>query len=388
MAIDRTVRLLTSLNRASTSRVLNLAMIAAANASNEEHRASPLFVSPAINSCILLKHRVRTDDAYVLGDNRSVATKIIIPFDLADLKAGGRSFFVGQKGFRDILQEVGQYRETGMDHDLEVLRLIDRVPSLDPFLLRERLRAHQIQCADSYFEINPADQQRMHAYVSAEVHKLIQLATGSGAEQNDYTARLVSALLSTEVDEKLEPLRETLAMEPDDFREGVFSWRGFLYYKWSLDELWPRIVKVLREVKQVEPIGAVGGEARSFLAQSRVAVIQRVRDCGLAVRKILKVYDSAFEALVSNNTPTTFRDFLLSAPHLFVDLGEKMGAISHIVSFWRYRFPEKSRLAMDCEELASIFQDFTASFSSVVAGDVRPDLGQRQSVGTPALVSP
>ena len=368
MAIDRTVRLLTSLNRASTSRVLNLAMIAAANAGNPEHRAQPLFISPAINSSILLKHRVRADDSYVLGDGRAVATKIIIPFDPKDLKAGGRSFFVGQKGFRDILREIGQYQgETGMGRDIEVLRLINHVPSLDPFLLREQLRGRAIQCADCYFEINPADQQRMHTYVSSEVHKLIRLAMGGGAEENGATAKLVSALLSNEVDDKLEPLRLTLAMKPDDFREGVFSWRGFLYYKWCMDELWPQIVTVLKEVKQVEPIGAVGSEARAFLAQSQTMVIQRVRAGGLGVRKILDVYDGAFDALVSKETPTTFRDFLLSAPYLFVDLGEKMGAISHIVSFWRYRFPERSRLVMDCEELASIFQDFNASFSSVVA---------------------
>src|SRR5690242_5656613 len=146
LAIDRTVRLLTSLNRASTSRVLNLAMIAAANANNPEHGAHPLFVSPAINRSILLKHRVRADDSYVLGDGRAVATKIIIPFDPADLKAGGRSFFVGQKGFRDMLREIGQYsREAGMERDVEVLRLINRVPSLDPFLLREQLRGRSIK---------------------------------------------------------------------------------------------------------------------------------------------------------------------------------------------------------------------------------------------------
>ena len=43
--------------------------------------------------------------------------------------------------------------------------------------------------------------------------------------------------------------------------------------------------------------------------------------------------------LVEKQTPKTFRDFLLSAPHMFLELGEKLGAISHIVSFWRYRFP-------------------------------------------------
>ena len=64
-----------------------------------------------------------------------------------------------------------------------------------------------------------------------------------------------------------------------------------------------------------------------------------VRDNGNHVNKSLAVYDSSFADLVAHQTPKTFRDFLLSAPYMFLELGEKMGAISHIVSFWRYRFP-------------------------------------------------
>ena len=45
-------------------------------------------------------------------------------------------------------------------------------------------------------------------------------------------------------------------------------------------------------------------------------------------------------------------------PHLFLEMGEKLGAISHIVSFWRYRFPPGMPTNVDPEELAVIFQDF------------------------------
>jgi hypothetical protein len=55
----------------------------------------------------------------------------------------------------------------------------------------------------------------------------------------------------------------------------------------------------------------------------------------------------------------------MSAPYLFVELGEKMGAITHISSFWRYRFPENTTPKIDAEELVAIFQDFSASFSGM-----------------------
>ena len=52
---------------------------------------------------------------------------------------------------------------------------------------------------------------------------------------------------------------------------------------------------------------------------------------------------------------------------MFLELGEKMGAISHIVSFWRYRFPPGRPAMIDAEELATIFQDFTSGFGEQTA---------------------
>ena len=66
---------------------------------------------------------------------------------------------------------------------------------------------------------------------------------------------------------------------------------------------------------------------------------------------------------MKHQAPKTFRDFLMSAPYMFLELGEKLGAISHIVSFWRYRFPQNGPTTIDPEELAAIFQDFSGGFS-------------------------
>ncbi|HXC56792.1 MAG TPA: hypothetical protein VNU97_15950 [Rhizomicrobium sp.] len=368
MASDRSTRSLAALTGASTSRVLNLAAIAMANADNPEHASAPFFSTPAMNSAILLKHRVRSDETYSFADTRQVATKIIVPFDNKDLRAGGRSFFVDQRGYHDALRNIGNYGNREMERDLNVLRVVGALPSLDPFLLREQLRGHAIECADCYFAISPADQQRMHDYVSAEIRKLIQLATGGDAEGQSSAARLAAALLSTLVDEKLEPLRRTLMMNPADFREGVFSWRGFLYYKWTMEKFWPEVVDALRAIRAMRPTGKVTGEQRSFLDATQRAIIEKVQSSGQAVRRILGVYDAAYDDLVRNQLPATFRDFLRNAPHLFVDLGEKVGVMSHIASFWSYRFPKGANATVDADELTGIFQDFSSGFSASVPG--------------------
>jgi hypothetical protein len=375
---DRTVRFLHALGGASTSRVLNLGQIARNNRDDADHAAQPMFRSAAINTAFFLKHRMRSDETYLLNSVRSVATKIIVPFNLDDLRAGGRSIFIEQRGFIDSLRSTGPYKDENLERDLVVLRLLSTLPSLDPFLLREQLRSHEIEVAPCYFEISAGDQKRMHDYVSSELSKLIQLASG-GSNNDGATSRMVSALLSNKVDEKLEPLRMTLGLSGGDFHEGVFSWRGFLYYKWSMDKFWPDVMRILREIKEIQPHGPVNVNQRAFFTSARRNIIEMVRDYGKDVDKVLAVYNDSFHDLVSHQRPKTFRDFLLSAPYMFLELGEKMGAISHIVSFWRYRFPPGGPKHIDAEELSVIFQDFIGGFGEQ-AKDAAPTFQRPQVI--------
>jgi hypothetical protein len=357
LATDRSVRFLAALRGASTSRVLNLHRIAADQGEDPQHKEKPFFASPIINRSFLLKHRTRSDESYLFAGTRPTATKIIVPFDNDDLRSGGQSLFVDQRGYIETLRAAGHYNNEALQRDQWVLKLMDTVPSLDPFLLREHLRNNQIEVAPCYFAISDGDQERMYRFVKEEMKRLVVLA-GDDAASN----RMVSALLSNQIDEKLEPLRATLALSPKDFREGVFGWRGFLYYKWSMAKFWPDVVGVLREISKVQPTGSVQPAQQADIAAQRRNIIEMVRDNGNHVNKVLSIYDGSFQDLVQKQTPKTFRDFLMGAPHMFVELGEKLGAISHIVSFWRYRFPPGTPAVVDADDLSVIFQDFSSGF--------------------------
>ena len=83
-----------------------------------------------------------------------------------------------------------------------------------------------------------------------------------------------------------------------------------------------------------------------------------------SVRLTLGIYDSAYQQLTQQSDPAAFRDFLLRAPTLFNELGERLGAIEHIVSFWRFRFPAGRRPMVTPAELASVFTDFESSLGA------------------------
>ncbi len=362
---DRLTRSLRALERtASTSRVLNLLAIAADSHKRPEYSQHPLFRNRVLNNSLIVKHRLRTDDLFLFDEARPTATKIIIPFERSDLSLGGQSFFVGQRGWIDLLREACN-DPTDMTRDLATLRMIDMLPSLDPFLLREHLRRHGMIVAPCYFALSPGDLEQMQGFVTVEISRLIDLAyRDSGRVNGAAAARLVEALLSTDVDERLEPLRETLVLEGESFREGVFSWKGFLYYKWMLTRLWPQLTATAGEIGQMIITGAREAETARYVDDARKRLQHGVVVERASILRTIKVYDDAFEDLIDNGKPQAFREFLLRAPEMFLSLGEKVGVISHIASFWRYRFPEGQPAIVDVEEAVDILQDFDSGLSA------------------------
>jgi hypothetical protein len=359
-AQDRSYRSLSGLERtASTSRVLNLAAVASQNVGDPEYEGEPFFKASSLNGAVIIKHRLRTDEQQIFDQAKRIATKVIIPFERTDLGLGGRSLFVGQRGWQDMLHQMRGAWDDDV-RDISLLEALDELPSLDPFLLREHLKRREFKIANCYFAISPADLERMQRFVSGEVSKLVDLAYGGGkgGTPNANISKLVSLLLSGQDDSRLEPLRLTLGLEGENFREGVFSWKGFLYYKWVLNNLWPELRQVLAELSEMKVVGPRDYEMLNQVKDVGARVNQAILGQVRMVRATLQVYDDAFGELTQAGNPIAFRNFLLKSPEMFITLGERTGMVSHIASFWRYRFPKGRALRIELDELFEILQDF------------------------------
>ena len=51
-------------------------------------------------------HRVRATEADLMPRGKNVCTKVIVPFDKNDLRAGGRSLLIGQNNYLDALRDA------------------------------------------------------------------------------------------------------------------------------------------------------------------------------------------------------------------------------------------------------------------------------------------
>ncbi len=353
---DRAIRNLEHLRRsASTARVLNLLKVADEHSHTPEWAAEPMFKTPGLNSALIIKHRLRRNETDSFPGRRQIATKVVLPIDAADLKTGGRFVFVNQIGFERVMLEA--FGLSADHEDIRTLRLMDQLPSLDPFLLREQLRRGGVYAAPCYFAISEADLEKMSAFVEREIEPLVTLSLGGAAASVNSTARMANKILSNDPGDRLDALRTTLRLEPEQYQEGIFCWKGFLYYKWCLNSTMDEIMSVAEEVATVKPFGPMDASARDYITRGRGVLRSNILKTCEKVSRTLRYYDDAYAGLTQHGNPIAFRDFLLEAPTLFTRLGDQLGAIQHIVSFWRFRFNNKAS-PVTADELIDIFMDF------------------------------
>ncbi|HTN39780.1 MAG TPA: hypothetical protein VLZ84_01425, partial [Asticcacaulis sp.] len=192
----------------------------------------------------------------------------------------------------------------------------------------------------------------------------------SGSIGNGSAIKLAGKILANELDAELWPLKATLRMSDDEFSDGIFSWRGFLYFKWRHIELQEEMRKVLDGLSTYQPLGACDDGTRDYLKEVRPRLAQRIVNAVAAVGRTLNVYDQAYHALIHGENPAPFRRFLLDGPGLFYELGESIGILSHIASFWSYRMGQQMQTQrLTPFEYGDILMDFEDSLSVVALDD-------------------
>ncbi len=355
---------------ASTARVLNLHRVYEKFGDTEGWAARPLFRSERFNTAFIIKHTLRDHERELVKMDRFSATKLIFPLAKQDLRLGGYSLFVEQTGFQQaIMEALGKDADKDkVAADVEVLNEIARLPSLDPYLLRERIGRLGVRPSRCYFDISDADVERVETYVVTEIRKLVELAYGiAGPEARLISGKLAKLIMRDEKSKTLDPLRETLRLSREDYEQGMFGWKGFLYYKWNVKSLRPNFEPVAKEMLSTRFVRAHADD-EAFLVETRKNIVRALYGRIDQVDQSLQAYDTAFNKLVHDGDPGAFRGFLLNAPSMFVDTGEHLASINHICSFWRFRFPPGKPNRIEVDDAYDLFRDFTESLG---ADDIR-----------------
>lgn len=362
---DRSFRKLSRLqDSAASSRVLNLLATWQRNGPSSQFSERPLLENKILNRSIILKHHLRPDERSLFKGPRVSATKIIIPIDAADLKAGGYSIFIGEALFEPLLQRIVGSKLGRSARDREVLKILDALPSFDPFLLREALAKKGIDVAPCYFELSAADSKALRTFAANEVSGLVDLSFADKTSLSALSERLVNKILATKQDQQLEPLRLTMKLSPSEFEEGLFCWKGFLYYKWAQDSILSQVQDLISGILNIKTSDRLKSDIRDDVKISKLTLRKAVINALEQIEKIMNIYDQAYSELVTKGNPKSFREFLLTAPNLFQQLGGQLAVVNHMCHFWAYRFHGRyANPQITGVELMDLFNDFQQGLS-------------------------
>jgi hypothetical protein len=203
----------------------------------------------------------------------------------------------------------------------------------------------------------------MLTFAQREIEPLVHVSMGNDPTYSAHARKLAHKILANAADADLDPLRRTMQLDRNQYLEGIFCWKAFLYYKWRLTDLLPQVGEISKHIETVRPRGLVDAETRALLVESRETIRNAFMTSLRRVRDTLAIYDQAYQGLTQRSDPMAFRTFLLSAPSLFNELGDRLGAVDHVISFWHFRFPKGKQAMITGEELADIFTDFEFSLN-------------------------
>ena len=172
--VDRSLR--ETLN-SGASRILNVAEVIhrleeAARADGQGQPARLLFRHRGLNRAVFIKRpkegapppssplvstaeiledgqlRTITLDTRPRVEKGDIATVVYLPYDAGDIAGGGTSFELGGRGSQQALLDIAGFDaradSDSVRGDVRLLDLIENLPSLDPFLLKDRIAIEDV----------------------------------------------------------------------------------------------------------------------------------------------------------------------------------------------------------------------------------------------------
>ena len=348
----------------STSRVIDLVSIKERFGDTTGWAANPMFQMSRLNKGFVVKHTLRAWERENLGGDRNSATKVIIPISDKDLSLGGHSIFVEDPQFE---RQLSEHLGVTIDHvnfrsDVNRLRALSELPSFDPYLLHEFFRRAGECVDDCYFTISDDELRRITEYVAGQIDILVRKALGGGGNVATLakSRKLAKVLFENEDSPQLAVLRDALRMTAQEYREGVFGWKGTLYYSWRAGNCYAELASFLKDLQGLR-ISGLSGEDRAEMRNVIASIAQLAMGRWDRLKGRLDAYHNEFQRFVERGDPAALKSFMTRAPNMFVEMGEDIGRLQHVASYWKFWTKGRRIQSMPAQEAFDILPDFEAA---------------------------
>jgi hypothetical protein len=360
----RQTKVATQRDRASSAGTFRAGDVFKRNIGNSSF--SPLFRSMNLNRCNFQKIAAVQLDSRAAPTN-SVVTKIMLPFGLVSAAPVESLFmYLGEENFLEKIERAfnSSMSQSDKDHDLEVLGIPDRMPTFDPFLLRDIFETEQIEADAAYSEVSDDDFNVVRSRIIGDFELIVTktLEENAGGSENSAAwnltisaaaERLFKSLWYLDDLEALEPLARALGVVDQNTKEYFYAWKGLLFYVHGHSSSFSGIENDLASAARL---------ALSDGRGDRAVVNKQINSISIEKEKLnrfFEAYESAFkEAFVDQNNTSGFLRILRNAKSLFWTVGTIIGRLDIYTAYF-HRAREASRNRITAEDMRSFLRNMT-----------------------------
>jgi hypothetical protein len=343
-----------------------------------------LFKTPFLNRAVFFKHldlRARDHvDTFAGQDRRPVHTLIFLPYDPDRPGDGGEAMIYNRANLRRLhasrTNSSGRATSELME-DEAVLDVLDEMPALNPFLMRESFERAGRPLPEAYLTLDGAVLHRLQRRLYRRVRPLVLAAFGaSGEDVGDALDNVVEAFMRPGKTGKLRQLGAALRVDPDKTPEVLGAWVSIAFFEDELARLKPSIHGFAHWLAHAGAgLDALGHADRRELVDRLSRLRASVRSAWREVRDILDAYQRSYNALVFEDDPQPFVAFLQRCRENYWKIGDLFGRFEQATHAWQrhtsafgggplpiqlldefLRFQERTFLAGEVNDLLDLFQ--------------------------------
>ncbi|MCL2474177.1 MAG: hypothetical protein FWF23_04685 [Alphaproteobacteria bacterium] len=323
-------------------RVLNINVLTK-NILKKDPDAQLFFTCRHLNNVVLIK------DADNSVRNAIVGTKLYFPFNEEDIYEGGRTIFAHTTGIENVLMgHFGQdaLPRDALSSDMRILKILDKLPSLDPFLLKDIFITEKIDMNSDYFEVSDEMWDRIEFYILQGFTPLAKAAFPDAVSSDEVARKLIAKMWEGRDLETLKPMIMAFRIPQGKEHETFAAWKGIMFYGFQYERMKAGVANFISWLNEVKlPFAVVSpGERKEILSvlENNKNVL---KEDWVASEKILKEYQSAYDKMFKYKQGSAdFLKFIQNSDAAYVTLGNKLGKIGHAVYCWETttsRYPER-----------------------------------------------
>lgn len=337
--------------------------------------ASLFFQNKPLNNLVLIKDMIPESEA--AGSATSIGTKLYIPFNENDIYEGGRTIFFHDRHLEASLR--AHYGETALgkdslQSDLRVVGLLDRLPSLDPFLLKDVFLNEGLSVNEAYFEVSQEIWNEIESFILQRLEPLAVAAFPEAIKSDDLARQLVEKIWEARDLVALQPLIQAFRLPPGEELDIFASWKGINFYAFQYQRAKPMMGELMIWLRDLKiPLAAVSVTERQEVKENLEWAKAQLRSEWQKAETILQEYQTSYDRMFKQKISSSeFLAFLKKSKRAYWDLGNSLGKTGHATYCWNAmtnRFKERKlgweQMREVLKLLARIFQMPKKSTTSV-----------------------